>query len=225
MYDIFFISYKELNAEENFLRLKNRFPFVRKIIDVKGIHQAHYQAASKSLTKMFWVVDGDAQVLDSFNFDYFVPEYDLDVVHTWNSENPVNGLVYGYGGVKLLPKFLTLKMDLTSTDMTTSISPKFKLIDQVSNITAFNTDPFSAWRSAFRECAKLSSKIIKNQIDDETEYRLKVWTTVVLPSKYNEYVLLGANSGKLFAESQPDQLFLINDFEWLENKFKEEYRK
>ena len=31
---------------------------------------------------------------------------------------------------------------------------------QVSNITAFNTDPFNTWRSAFRECTKLASAII-----------------------------------------------------------------
>jgi phosphoribosylpyrophosphate synthetase len=33
----------------------------------------------------------------------------------------------------------------------------------VSNITAFNTDPYSTWKSAFRECVKLSSKIIDRQ--------------------------------------------------------------
>ena len=29
----------------------------------------------------------------------------------WRSKNPVNELVYGYGGVKLLPTKLTLDMD------------------------------------------------------------------------------------------------------------------
>ena len=31
--------------------------------------------------------------------------------HVWRSKNPVNELVYGYGGVKLLPTKLTLDMD------------------------------------------------------------------------------------------------------------------
>ena len=63
-------------------------------------------------------------------------------------------------------------MDTTRADMTTSISRHFKPIKVVSNITAFNTDAFSAWRSAFRECAKLSSKTISRQTNEETEDRL-----------------------------------------------------
>jgi hypothetical protein len=59
--------------------------------------------------------------------------------------------------------------------MTTSISDKFKSVNQVSNITAFNTDPFSTWRSAFRECAKLASRVIARQQDEETQERLRVW--------------------------------------------------
>ena len=83
-------------------------------------------AAKKCFTKMFWVVDGDAVIKDDFKFDYEVSEYDLDCVHVWRCENPINGLVYGYGGVKLLPRSLTLKMNTGTVDMTTSISDKFK---------------------------------------------------------------------------------------------------
>ena len=43
----------------------------------------------------------------------------------WSSVNPVNGLVYGYGGVKLFPTEKTLMMDTSKPDMTTSISNKF----------------------------------------------------------------------------------------------------
>jgi len=54
---------------------------------VKGIHQAHIAAARKSFTKMFWVVDGDAQIVPSFSFDYQAPEWDLETVHVWRSKN------------------------------------------------------------------------------------------------------------------------------------------
>jgi len=152
MYDIVFISYNEENAEKNWAVLKSKFPMAKRVDGVKGIHQAHKVAAKKCFTKMFWVVDADAVILDSFNFDYVVPEWDLDAVHVWRSINPVNDLTYGYGGVKLLPRTLTLNMNTKNPDMTTSISSKFIAVPDVSNITAFNTDPFSTWRSAFREC-------------------------------------------------------------------------
>ncbi len=53
MYDIVFISYKELNADENWEVLKSRFPTAKRIHGVKGIHQAHIAAAKKCFTKMF----------------------------------------------------------------------------------------------------------------------------------------------------------------------------
>ena len=124
-------------------------------------------AAKKAMTKMFWVVDGDAQILDTFNFDHEVDEYNLETVHVWRSQNPVNGLTYGYGGVKLLPRKLTMNMDINTLDMTLAISDKFKAIDVISNTTAFNTDPFNTWKSAFRECVKL-----KHYGDEESLNRL-----------------------------------------------------
>ena len=146
MFDIFFISYQEPNADVNFAILQDRFPIAQRVHGVKGIHQAHKEAAKKALTKMFYVVDGDALVEDDFNFDYEVPPKDMNAVHVWRSKNPVNELVYGYGGVKLLPTKLTLDMDCASTDMTTSISNRFRPMEQISNTSLFNSTPFvSLW--------------------------------------------------------------------------------
>lgn len=172
---------------------------------------------------MFWVVDGDAQILDSFNFDYEVTEWDLETVHVWRSRNPVNDLEYGYGGVKLLPRNLTLKMDLTKPDMTTSISSQFKAMPEVSNITAFNTDAFSTWRSAFRECCKLASKTITGQIDSETEERLSRWCSDYGRDRpFGDYAIQGARTGRIYGIeniNNPDALRLINDFDWLYEQF------
>ena len=218
MYDIVFISYHEKNAEENWQNLKARFPRAKRIDGVKGIHQAHIAAAKKCFTKMFWVVDADAIILEDFNFDHKVDEYDLETVHVWRSKNPVNNLVYGYGGVKLLPRKLTLNMDLNKPDMTTSISQYFKPMPQISNITAFNTDEFSAWKSAFRECAKLSSKTIDRQNEEETNERLKIWTTTD-NGEFGRYAVAGARAGMEFGISFSDNLQLINDFGWLYEQF------
>jgi hypothetical protein len=217
-YDIIFISYNEPNADENFAKLKARFPYAQRVSGVKGIHQAHVAAAKKAFTKMFWVVDGDAVIVDTFNFDHVVSKYDLECVHVWRSQNPVNGLEYGYGGVKLLPKKLTMNMDLSKPDMTTSISPLFKAMDTISNITAFNTDPFNSWKSAFRECCKLASRIIDRQDDTETQLRLDTWCTVGNDAD----AIAGALAGRKYGEENKidvEALKKINDFEWLEEQF------
>lgn len=170
---------------------------------------------------MFWVVDGDAELLD-FNFDYEVSEWDLETVHVWRSINPVNNLEYGYGGVKLLPRTLTLNMDTTVPDMTTSISDKFKAVDQISNLTVFNTDPWNAWKSGFRECCKLASKTIKGQVDEETEKRLDIWCTVGENAEFGKYAIHGAQVGRHFGETHKDDkdmLYKINDFKWLKEQF------
>ncbi len=222
MYDIVFISYREPNADANYAALKARFPSVKRVHGVKGIHQAHIAAAKRCFTKMFWIVDADALIVDDFNFDYLVSEWDQDAVHVWRSQNPVNDLVYGYGGVKLFPRHLTIDMDTSKPDMTTSITNKFKSMSKISNITAFNTDSFSAWRSAFRECVKLSSKIIDRQNNIETEERLLAWKTVGENRPFGKYAIAGANAGFEYGvknKINTEALKLINDFDWMYEQF------
>lgn len=223
MYDIVFISYNEPNADENFAKLQQRFapPTLKRVHGVQGIHQAHIAAAKKAMTKMFWVVDGDADVLDTFDFSYQVPNTELDYVHVWRSQNPVNGLVYGYGGVKLLPKKLTMNMELGNIDMTTSISKLFKPMPDIANITAFDTDEFSTWRSAFRECTKLASHTIERTNAEETQRRLDVWCTFAT-GKFAEFAIKGALAGRNYGQqnaSNKEALALINNFDWLMNYF------
>ena len=221
-YDIIFISYNEPQADENFSRLKARFPYAQRVQGITGIHQAHIAAAKKAFTKMFWVVDADAQILDTFNFDHVVSEYDLENVHVWRSINPINDLEYGYGGVKLLPKSLTQNMDVYKPDMTTSISSLFKAMPEISNITAFNVDAFNTWKSAFRECVKLASKTIDRQDDTDTTYRLNVWCTRGLDRLFGRDAIEGAVQGKQYGLENKDNneaLKMINDFDWLRERF------
>lgn len=219
MYDIIFISYNEPHADDNWISLKNRFPYAKRVNGIKGIHQAHIEAAKIANTTMFWVVDADAIIVDSFDFSYIPSLDEQTYVHVYTSINPINDLQYGYGGVKLLPKELTINMNVNNTDMTTSISKNFKLMNEISNITAFNTGPFETWKSAFRECAKLASKIIVRQNDEETNERLETWTTVGHDREFGEYAIRGARAGMEFGLSSGNDIQLINDFEWLKEKF------
>jgi hypothetical protein len=232
-YDIVFISYFEKSADINFQKLLDRVDkstTVYRIANVDGIHNAHRAAAALVTSNMFWVVDADAILDPGFNFEFpqvvFHDSYTKSIVHVWSSRNPINDLVYGYGGVKLLPTKLTLNMDSTNPDMTTSISASFKSMPQVANVSAFNTDPFSTWRSAFRECVKLSSRTIKGQVDAETSDRLDVWCTIGAGRLYGEYAISGALAGKNYGCENADEvsaLFLINDYDWLKVQFDRYY--
>jgi hypothetical protein len=222
MYDVIFISYNEAEADTNWNELKRKVPWATRVHGVKGIHQAHIQAAKQAFTPMIWIIDADAQIVDDFDFGYVPVRNNRDAVHVWRSCNPINDLEYGNGGVKLFPRLATVNMDTTTTDMTTSISNKFIPMDQVSNVTAFNVDEFSTWRSAFRECTKLSSKVIDRQNNEETENRLRVWQTVGADRLFGKYAIAGALAGTIYGKENNNNAIAlknINDFDWLKERF------
>jgi hypothetical protein len=115
-------------------------------------------------------------------------------------------------------------MDMTSADMTTSISPKFQAVPLLSNITAFNTTPFNTWRSAFRECCKLASRSIDRQDNTETTERLEAWCQLNNTVSYGYYGYAGALAGRLYGQENAGNLpalSKINDFDWLKEKFEQ----
>jgi hypothetical protein len=224
LYDVVFLSYREETADENYQKLLQKVPYAKRVHGVEGIFNAHKAAANIAETEMFYVVDADAEILDEFKFNFYAEPWDSETVHTWCSQNPINDLVYGYGGVKLFPTQLLRDAEHWNIDFTTSVSTSFKLMDEISNKTAFATDPFNAWRSAFRECVKLSTNVIDRSISDENKQRLHIWCTVGDNRWHGKYAMLGAKQGKQYGEENMDnqeKLNLINDFNWLRKKFGE----
>ncbi len=213
--DVFFISYDEENAEDNWNRLLTKAPNAKRIQGVTGIFEAHKAAAEQATTDMFYVVDGDAYLLDEWKFDFQPSLYDRDCVYVWNSQNPVTSLIYGYGGVKLFPTSKVRNTKRWGTDLTLSVGKKFKVIDQVSNISKFNTSEFKTWRSAFRECAKLAKKTDKESLD-----RLKKWLNPTKGAEFAKWAKLGAQQGIEFAE-QNSAINKVNNYSWLLEYFEE----
>jgi len=220
-----FISYEEKNADDNWQLLKHRVPRAKRLHGITGLHQAHITAANMVETVMFYVVDGDAVIEADFAFDHEVPDHQLDHVHVFRAKNPINDLIYGYGAVKLLPVADVRRLVNSDfkPDMTSSINRKYKIIHQLSNVTAFNTDPYNTWRSAFRECAKLASGVIDGQVNSETQQRLETWCTVGQGREYGHWCLLGAQAGRQFGLDVrgTDKLRLINDWSWLRQRYEQ----
>lgn len=225
--DIILLSYFEPNAQDKFNALQSKFgERVKWVKNVKGIINAHIQAAQISSTYSFYVIDADAEILDSFNFDFQkLNNSEYNAVFVWKSRNILNGLEYGYGGVKLFNKFHFKNSSRFTNgniiDFTTSLGG-IELVDEVACITKFNTSALTTWRSAFRECAKLSSSIISSSNANRNEELLKTWTTVA-NGDFSKYCIHGALLGQKFGEDNKNDkeiLNKINDFEWLESEFR-----
>lgn len=227
MLDVVQISYHETFADDNYDLLKIFAPHAKRVQGVKGIFEAHQEAARIAETSHFYVIDADAVMDEEFSFRFkpsstkYVYENtpETNCVFVWRSRNPINDLLYGYGGAKLFPRKKLLQADNWRVDMTTTIGCPFVPKFQISNVTAFNTSPFETWKSAFRECCKLSSKTIRGQVDNESEERLRIWTTMGSDVPFGEYAIAGAIAGREFGLSSKSNLQLINDFNWLQEQF------
>ena len=244
MLDVFFLSYNEPYAEENYQRLLKTAPLARRVNGVKGFYEAHRRCAELSMTYNFYVVDSDAILAENFNFNftpstapgYYKPESDF--LYVWSSVNPINGLVYGYGGVKLFPKMALLNKKITSIDFTTGVGLETRVMEQISNITKFNYNEFYTWRAAFREVVKLSSGVILDSLRErftaeqiesiriESEQRIQIWCTRGQTEQFGEWAILGAEQAIAFSKKYNNDhraLSYINDIEWLKNEFTRQY--
>lgn len=219
MFDVIFISYDEPNAEHHYRKVRDKVPPARlsRVHGVKGIHRAHRLAAQFSSTEMMWVVDGDAELVPEFNFE-LPPTVDSNSMYVWRSKNPVNGLIYGYGGVKLLPTEKVRQMRIDTIDMTTSLDCWYRVVNVVSNVTQFNSSPFNAWKGAFREVVKLGSSCIKNA-DPASEQRLDTWLNVFNQVPHVQWVKQGVEDGMMFVNSQQLPIGVINDPDYLKQQF------
>lgn len=215
--DVVFISYNEDNAEENWQRVLEFAPYAQRVDGVKGIMAAHKAAAELCETDMFFVVDGDAYLEDDWSFNFQPGIFDRDCAYIWHSRNPINGLTYGNGGVKLLPRAYVLhRKTWTTLDFSTTVTKKLKVIEEVSNTNRFNTSEYATWRSAFRECVKLCYNMIYDSDNSEHEERYNDWLTKGSNKPFGEYAQLGAQHAREFIDNaRPDQLKNINDEEWL----------
>lgn len=217
-FEVVFISYHEPGAQEAYDKLCKRVQ-AHWVQNVEGIFDAHQEAAKQVSSTMFWVVDADAELADDFNFSYIPDVYDQGVTHVWASRNPVTGHEYGYGGVKLFNTQQVIDATSWGLDFTTGLSSRFKAMPEISCTTRFNTDAFSTWRSAFRECVKLALKE-----DTESEVRLQSWLFPLPGVEFRAEAKAGAAAGKTYAlenANKPMRLAKINDYEWLEEQYHE----
>jgi hypothetical protein len=106
--------------------------------------------------------------------------------------------------------------------MTTEVMKNITVMPTVSNETRFNTDEFATWRSAFRECVKLTYKLEQDPDNWQIKEKLKVWLNADYGRPFTKYSLTGAADAVEFVKknfNNSEMLLKVNDRKWLEKEF------
>ena len=158
-YEIFFLSYKEPNADENYRDLidklsDSRFssvPPIKQVSGIKGIDNAHKRCAELANTKYFLTIDADCKINPDF-FNAVMPRIERSEtsVLCFPAQNMINGLWYGNGSLKVWPKEVVLNSREMGIDYCCSL-PR-KLGHHINKCYAFtfpNSTAEQAWRAGF----------------------------------------------------------------------------
>lgn len=203
---------------ENWERLNAVASNAIDVASIGTIFESHKHIAEQCKTDRFYVVDGDCWIVDNFKFDRHV-DLTPKSVAVFRAKNPINGLVYGHGGIKLFSKDCFSAERLDRPDMTTTLADAYIKVNVLASEHRFNYNPYSTWRTAFREAIKLSAGINKNNNDQESQDRLAMWCTAGIEAQYGYFAIEGAKQGVAYARSANPDFTLVNDFRWLRAEF------
>jgi len=214
--EIKFISNGEPEADHwfNHCLEHSRGSNIERIMNVNGRAAAYRAAAERSKTDWFFAVFAKLEVDAAFDWTW-QPDYWQEPKHyIFHARNPVNGLVYGHQAMIAYNKRLVLETIDSGLDFT--LSKAHEVIPILSGTAHYNQDPWTTWRTAFREVLKLRHF---QSIDAtvETEYRLNTWLTVA-HGQYAEWSLKGARDAAEYFESVDgnyNQLMLSFEWSWL----------
>jgi hypothetical protein len=227
--DIFMLVFGEPNAEQNWARLQTVAARARRIQGVPGVLESYRLCATAATTPWFFVVDADNWILDGF--DFAVPfEPRDDEVATFAATNPINGLYYGHGGIKLFPASLFARppRHALGLDYPLDLAPRKRWVDVRASEHRFNTDPYATWSAAFRECVKLAVAAMIGDAEARLRQRrrLDVWCTVGEKAPFGPWCLRGAREGRAYGRTHcrdAEKLLRINDYEWMRRQFRAQH--
>lgn len=223
--DIIFISNGEPDEEMMFRHTEYMTNSdVKWIRGVNGRVTAYQAAARASSTPWFFAVFAKLEVVgNSFPWYDWQPDYWQEPKHyIFNARNPVNGLEYGHQGMIAYNKQLVLENNSPGIDFT--LSQPHESVPLLSGTARFNQDPWTTWRTAFREVVKLKYFMV-TQPTLETEYRLDTWLTVA-SGDFAEWCLCGAADAVEYyneVNGEYSKLMLSFEWAWLSTRFKSLY--
>ena len=233
MFDVFYVCFDEPNRKENWQSILQQLPQAKKVEGVVGFDKALKTCAEQSETPYFFVIDGDNRLLPdrfvrSLNFDELKDHWVL----SWSSMNPVNGLSYGNGGLKLWPKDVALSIETHesagSDDDKTDYCfiADYFMVDDYCTETVMNNSFTQAFRAGFREGVKMSLawgkqvELNKNNFEEmlgpQNRMRLQVWCEVGDDCLNGVWGILGARLGLIKNVIEKFDYQKINSYDWID---------
>jgi hypothetical protein len=215
---VYFLYTDEKNLNANWNRLLKFAPEAVAVSSIGSIFESHKHIAKQCASDRFYVVDADCWIVDRFSFDKKIDLTPRSVA-VFRAKNPINGLVYGHGGIKLFSKDCFDVERLNRPDMTTTLADSYIKVNILASEHRFNYTPYATWRTAFREAIKLSAGINKNNNDQESLDRLNMWLNAGNEAEYGYFAIQGARAGEQYARTKNADFTLVNDFDWLQEQF------
>ena len=224
--DIVFISNGEPIAESNYEHLAEclqRASVPNRIVRVQNVDgrvASQHAAARAASTGWYFLVNGKVRVRDNFDWSWQPDRLQQPKHYVFTVTNPVNGLEYGHQAIVANNRELTLNTVVRGLDFT--LDSLHEVLEINCGVALYNTDPWTTWRTAFRESIKLRSNT-----DDVSRYRLKIWTTLH-DGEHGEWSVRGARDGVEFWESvngNLDELMQSYDWAWIREYYEGRYGK
>lgn len=173
--DIVFISNGEHGAEHHWNILQNALlkhmaqNRLHRVDRVHGRVAAYQAAAQKSVTPWFFAVFAKLQVNEDFDWSWQPDRMQKAKHYIFYAYNPVNHLCYGHQATIAYNRRLVLTNTGQGLDFT--LDDAHEVVPVISGTAYYDNDPWTCWRTAFRECIKLRYSLP----DVENEYRLGEW--------------------------------------------------
>ena len=216
--DIVFLSNGEPNADENYenlLKLTRGLPNkVTRIDGINGRVAAYHKTAEVSQTSWYFVVWGKLFVNPKFDWSWQPDRLQIPKNYIFHAKNPLNGLVYGHQAVVAYNKKLALSTKGNQLDFT--MESPHQVVPILSGTANYNSDAWTTWRTAFRECIKL-----RYDNTEESKNRLKIWLTKA-DGDFADFSIQGANDAIEYfdnVDGEYSKLKLSYEWEWLRAKF------
>lgn len=221
--DVIFLSNGESTADIHFYTLKNYCPYAIHVKGIQGREQSYKAMAKLSKTDWFFAVFAKLNVNSEFDWNWQPDRLQAPKHYIFHATNCLNGLEYGHMAIVAANKNIILNQSEYDLDYT--LGGSHSVIPINSGVAFFNDTEESTWRTAFRECVKLTNAISKNNLDLASFERLNIWLTQASGS-FDQWCLRGAKDGYDYAkkfEGDINSLKLTREWNWLHDYYINRY--
>jgi len=181
---------------------------------VEGRVASQHAAARASNTSWYFLVNAKLKVNDDFDFSWQPDRLQQPKHYIFTALNPVNGLEYGHQAIVANNKQLTLDTEVQGLDFT--MASLHQVINKNSGVALYNTDPWTTWRTAFREVIKLKYDADRTGAP-MTIARLEAWLSIG-DGDFGDQSIAGAQAAVEYYDSvigDLDELMNTYDWKWI----------